>query len=476
MSRHHRRGLSRRALLRSLGISTALAPFLPLLNASGQEAKHPKRLLLIFTPDGSADSDGSAGPIDWKPQGTETDFTLHQIQAPLTPLKSKLVVPWGLKMSAQGAGENHAFGSAGMWTASKLKDPANGADFDGGNGHRTGWGSGPSIDQIVATNSGPNMPYAVGPADANQETPYRTIELGVQCGSPTSVTRVIYKGDDNPLHPEINPQAAFDRLFANFTPASSDPAAQQAAAAAAAKKKKEQTSVLDLVNGDLKRLRTRVSAEEYPKIDAHLDGIRALEQRLDSITPVITAGCSLPTRPAASGKYANNANFPSETAAMLGLIPHAFACDLTRVASVQLSCGFSNVTHTWLGHTDAHHTMSHQNADNRDKLMAIDNWYATQLVGMLQALDAISEGTGTLLDNTLVVWGRELGTTSHSMQPWPVVLIGGAQGTLRTGRFLDVNKEPSAKLLVSVLQMMGMSSTTTIGNIQANSGPLTKLA
>ena len=123
--------------MQSLGLSAALAPFVPLLNASGQEMKRPKRLLLFFSPDGSADSDTSAGPIDWKPMGTETDFTLNQIQAPLQPLAKKLIVPWGLKMSVKGAGEQHAYGSAGMFTGSILKEPGNGADCDGGNGHRS---------------------------------------------------------------------------------------------------------------------------------------------------------------------------------------------------------------------------------------------------------------------------------------------------------------------------------------------------
>jgi hypothetical protein len=473
MSRHPRRRISRRALFQSLGIGTALSPFIPLLNASGQEPKRPKRLLLVFTPDGAADSDSSAGPIDWKPVGSETDFTLHAIQEPLSPLKSKLIVPWGLKMSVKGAGEQHAYGSAGLWTGALLKDPGNGADFDGGNGHRTGWGSGPSVDQIVAAASGPSMPYSVPPDAATQETPYRTLELGVQCGNPTSVTRTIYKGDDQPLHPEVNPQAAFDRLFTDFTPPGSDAGA---VAAAAAQRKAEQSSILDLVTKDLNRLKTQVSAEEYPKIEAHLTGIRALEQRLDTMMPVVSAGCTVPARPDAADKYANNAKFPAEVSATLGLIPAIFACDLTRVASVQLSCGFSGVTHTWLGHEIGHHSLSHENADNRDKLVAIDNWYAKQLLVMLQAMDAIDEGDGTLLDNTLVLWGRELGTTSHSMQPWPLVMIGGAQGALRTGRFLDVNQEPSAKLLVSVMQAMGMDAATTIGNVDPDSGPLTQLA
>jgi hypothetical protein len=96
--------------------------------------------------------------VDWRPQGSATDFTLHAIHSPLAPLQSKLTIPWGLKMTAGGAGENHAFGMAGLWTGSTLHGPSQGADFDGGNGNRTGWGSSASIDQIVAQASGANAP------------------------------------------------------------------------------------------------------------------------------------------------------------------------------------------------------------------------------------------------------------------------------------------------------------------------------
>lgn len=461
-------GLSRRGLLKSLGLSAALTPFIPILNASGQEARKPKRLLLLFTPDGTADSDTSAGPIDWKPQGTESDFTLHQIHAPLQPLQSKLLIPWGLKMSAAGAGEQHAFGSAGMWTGARLKEPGNGADFDGGNGHRTGWGSGPSVDQIVAAGSGEGTPYLRTPEDANQETPYRTLEIGVDCGNPHSVYRTIYKGDDQPLHPEVKPGALFDRLFGNFTPPGGDPAEAEAAAA---QRKLEQKSVLDVLRGDVDRLRTKVSTEEYPKIEAHLTGLRALETALNAPEPPGPGtGCRVPERPTVSDRY-DNAQFPAKVSAMLGMVPHIFACDLTRVASVQLSAGFSNVTHTWLGHTVAHHSMSHENVDNREGLMAIDAWYATQILGLLQALDAIDEGGSTLLDNTLVVWGREMGSTSHAMRPWPVVMFGGSQLGVRTGRYLDVKDQASAKLLVSIAQTLGID-TDNVGNIDMNTGPL----
>ncbi|WP_408022446.1 DUF1552 domain-containing protein [Sorangium sp. Soce836] len=139
------------------------------------------------------------------------------MHAPLDPWKSKLVIPWGLKMTAGGAGEAHAFGMAGLWTASTLNGPSSVANFDGGNGNRTGWGSGASIDQIIARAHGSGMPYERAPDDPVQETPYRTVELGVQCLNPNSLNRMIYAGENSPIHPETSPRAAFNRLFAGAT-------------------------------------------------------------------------------------------------------------------------------------------------------------------------------------------------------------------------------------------------------------------
>ena len=77
-----------------------------------------------------------------------------------------------------------------------------------------------------------------------------------------------------------------------------------------------------------------------------------------------------------------------------------------------------------------------------------------------------------MLDNTLVVWGREMGTTSHKMQPVNLVLAGGARGALPTGRWIDRQREPHAKLLVSICRLMGLADVNSVGDINANSGPL----
>jgi hypothetical protein len=458
-----RRGYSRRALLKSIGAGAGLGPFLPLLNASGQEMVFPKRLLLFFTPDGTASVDHNGMIIDWKPKGTETAFTFHSIHSPLEPFKSKIVIPTGLKMSAGGAGQEHAFGMSGLWSGATLHQPTGDANFDGGNGQRTGWGSAASIDQIIAGRNGPNCPYQRAATDATQETAYRTLELGAQCAEPHSMHRMIYKGDNQPIHPEINPLAAFNRLFPASTGTPSMPMSQTNA------RKKAQ---LDALMSQVEKLRPRVGSEELPKIEAHITGLRAMASRLTA--PTTTVGCTRPTTaPAASMvRYENSATFRADATAMMDLVKHAFACDLTRVASVQLSRGFSNIVHSWVGASQGHHTISHLDGDNTTQLQDIDRWYATQFAYMLSALDSVKEGNGTLLDNTLVVWGREMGTTSHKMQPVNLVMAGSARGALVTGRWIDRQREPHAKLLVSICRLMGLSDINSVGDINANSGPL----
>jgi hypothetical protein len=457
-----RRDMPRRRLLQALGLGVGVGPILPLLNATGAEPTLPKRLLLIFEPDGAPAKDFNT-TVDWKPQGSETDFTLSEIHKPLEAIQKKLLVPWGLKLSAGGAGENHAFGMAGLWTGSTLSQPSASANFDGGNGHRTGWGSAPSIDQVVAKAFGPNNPYQRAADDASPETLFRTVQLGVECLDPTSLNRMIYAGADQPLHPEVSPKAAFDRLFKGVTPAM--PSAAPVTDDSAVKEATRERAVVDLVAADLKRLRGRIGSEDFAKVDAHLEALNALERRIGATGDGTSGalGCALPKAPTGTG-------YDTKLKDMSDITVAALSCDVTRVMSLQWSYAFSHIKHSWIGLGD-HHGYSHDGTDRRTELTAIDNWYAKQLLYLLQQLDSVKEGNGTLLDNTLVVLGRELGSTSHRMDRAPFIMAGGAGVGLKAGRWLNFDGQPHAKLLVSIGQMMGLE-INTFGDRDVGSGPL----
>jgi hypothetical protein len=482
MQRRSRFDLTRRRLLQSLGLGAVAGPFIPLLNADAQTALRPKRLLLLFTPDGSPARDFSpSNTVDWRPTGPETAFTLQAMYAPLAPFQSKIMIPGGLTMSAGGAGEAHAYGMAGLWSGTTLPGPGAGVSFDGGNGHLTGWGAAATLDQVVAQAYGPAMVYAKSPTDATQETKYRSIALGVQCGGPNTLNRMTYTAANAPISPEVNPKTAYDRYFAGVTASGgATPPPTGPADPTAARIRAERQATLDLLKGEIPKIRATVGSADFQKIDAHLEGLLALERLNTSAgtpptPPPVGSNCGLPPASADVASASNNAGYPTQVKQMMDIATGLLACDVTRVLTLQLSYAFSNVVHTWLGHTKGHHTMCHDGIDERTPLSAIDLWYSQQVAYLLGKLDAVSEGSGTLLDNTLIVWGHENGSTAHRQDNVPFMLAGKAGGALRTGRFVNFQGKPHAALLVSVAQLMGLP-TTSFGNINMNTGPLAGLA
>jgi hypothetical protein len=428
------RRFSRRAFLGGLGSAAALAPFVPVLESEAGQAQHPKRLILLFSPNGSIHE-------NWAPQGTETDFTLPTILAPLEAHRDRLVVLDGLEVIRQGLGDGHQMGMGSLWTGSKLLS---------GNFSGAGYAGHASVDQVIAN--------AVG-----GDTPYRSLELGVQTGGANVWTRMSYAGANQPLPPEDDPQAVFDRLFAGLD---ADPAGVERLSA-------ERKSVIDLVKADLASLQPHYGASDKVKVEKHLDAIRAIETRNAAGAPT----CDVPQVDLSMDPFAND-NFPVTVRRQIDLMVMAMACDLTRVASLQCSKSVSQVVFSWLGQTGGHHDLSHLGENDPSmvsQMTAVNVWYAEQVRYLLDALAAVPEGEGTLLDNTLVVWGNELGRgNSHSNHPVPFVLAGGAGGAMQGGRHLTFDRVPHNRMLVSLCRMMGMD-VDTFGDNDPGAGGLAGL-
>jgi len=430
---------SRRSFLAGLG-AAAMSPYLPLLNASGQEPTMPKRLVLFYTPHGTVKN-------QWKPSGTETNFTLGRLLKPLERHQKKINVLSGINMQDVGVGAAHTKGLPLIWTGSKLLEETTFTREDGAGGKNFGWNSSLSVDQRVA--------QVIGAKSA-----YKSLEFGVRSGGSNPACRMIYTDARKPLAPATDPWAQFSRLFGSATPEASG----------------ERLSALKVARAELERLSPKIASEEREKISAHMESLSNLEMRLTA-TAQLCAGPTL--------KPKTDFNVVANTVAVVDsqieLIVAALACDLTRVASFQYSVGDTdNKPYPWLGINDAHHNLTHSvdtDTASWEKVMKIRVWYAEKFALLLDRLDSIKEGNGTLLDNTLVVWGTELGEgRTHSFKSTPFVTAGGAGGAIATGRYLEYEeKVDHNRLLVAICHAMGLSDVKTFGNIDKGTGPIARL-
>jgi hypothetical protein len=436
MGSHHPH---RRQVLQALGLGAFASAFVPVLDAEGQEALFPKRLVLFYTPHGTIYE-------NWKPSGTTTSFTLGRILTPLAPFQRKINVLDGLQITHSAVrAPSHTEGIGLAWTGSNL---SSGSAFNF-QGYPFDWVDGPSVDQVIAKNLGSGPPFP-------------SLELGVNSGSNAPNNRMIYAGARQPVQPETSPQKAFNRLFANV-------AGGQTPNPATDRLRAEKKSVLDLVTAQLARVRPSVSTADQLKIDAHTNAIREIETRLGASAPAVS--CTKPVAP-------TNANdVPGLVTGQLDILAAALACNQTRVASLQLKVGDNdNNPYPWLGVNDAHHPLSHSGDNDmvaKEKLTKIYTWYADRFAYFLGKLDAIPEGNGTLLDNTLVVWSSEVGKgNNHSFSKLPVVLAGGLGGKVATGRYLQYSNVAHNRLLVAICHAMGLDQVQKFGSTDQGTGSL----
>jgi hypothetical protein len=439
-------GWSRRALLKGLGLG-GLAPLVPSLEALAAPVP-PRRLLLVFSANGMVPDRfwPEGGPSGEPVAAGARDLVIPEGSdlSPLSGHQRDLVVLGGLSRPLHKLGGAHERAMGALWTSSRLNQ---GSQFGGG-----GWPSGPSVDQIIAR----GLP---------RTTDFASLEVGVQPFGPGAkggtMQHMCYAGGDRPIPSEGSPMRLFDRLFG------ADP---NAADGAFERLRAERRSVLDRVSHETSLLVRMVSRTDRQKLESHLEGVRAIERRLESKPP---DGCTVRT-PSGQLDLDANENYPALIEAQSELLASAFACDRTRVASLQWSRSFSMVRHTWLGSNEGHHTLSHD-VNERPVLSAITRWYTERLAKLLDRLKTIPEGEGTVLDNTLVVYCNELHTGwDHKAGPSPTILAGRFAGALRPGRFIDYSGSgvTHGNFLVSLCHAMGLPAINKVGNLPGPEGPV----
>ena len=252
-------------------------------------------------------------------------------------------------------------------------------------------------------------------------------------------TRMVYAGPNKPIAPIDNPYQMFAKLYGR------------------AKDRENLKSILDDVQDDLKKVGAAVSQEDRKLLDEHASFVREMEQELKA-TKDEDVGHAVPEPE--PGVKKENDNIPRLSKMQIDLMVHSFAADFARVATLQYTNSVGGARMHWIGVDEGHHELSHKpdsDKESQDKLIRINKWYCEQLAYLAKRLAETPEpgGSGSLLDNTLILWTNELGKgSSHTLDNIPFVLVGGGLD-FKMSRSLKFPKVPHNRLLMALANGFG---------------------
>ena len=398
--------IKRRTFLRGAGTILPL-PMLNIMRGSARAAASkttPTRFLTLFKPNG-------VHPPSWNINaGTEHDFRMSPLMKPFEKHKDDLLI-----LDNMG---DFGFSSHKNSTRRFLS------------GHHENTNSA-SVDQLIADK-------------ICGDTPHRSIELTTEGLFPNQFgcSYISYDRNGAAIPRESDPQLIFDRLFR-------DPAANP-------KRRRELASVLDRVMEDASSLARRAGVEDRRTLDEYMSVVRASEKRLANMresSPKIDVDKL--QRPA------SGANLDEQVETMLDLIVLALWTDSTRCVTYMLGNSNSRMVFDFLGITEQHHYLSHFfrnfSRSNLDSLLKISLWHMEKFDSLLTRLKSHAEGDGTLLDNTLVLYGSGMGhSDNHTATRIPIILAGG-KDIIKTGRYVRFDKNQQlGRLHLSLLKKFGI--------------------
>ncbi|HET9956556.1 MAG TPA: DUF1552 domain-containing protein [Polyangiaceae bacterium] len=456
---------SRRTFLRAVGAGFATLPFYRLVeNSFAQSVGEalPLKFIGVYHPHGIA-----AELFTMRASDTETNFNLKYENSPLAPFddaatygasfKSKIVVIEGIDLLSNANGHDTA---GTILTGSRI---------DGGQKPQNS-----SLDQFLAVEKG-----------LGKNTRVTSIALAVGNKELKAGETLSFGPGGAPISKVIDPVAAYDLLFKGAV-TSTDPAAQ----AAAERQRKLGQSLVDYVNGDVKRLRARLAPNEQQKLDQHLDSLRELEKQFAAPTSGSggSGSCSPLARPNAFPKLerynGGEPYFDAITDAHVDILAQAMACDITRFGTLVLNdlsyannpLGLPEDNHGGVAHTYSSSAIGSSgnpvgagNPSTWATLAKFNRYSYSKVARLMQKLNQLG-----VLDSTLIYASSDMGNPAgHSTRNAPTLLAGGANGKIRMGRRLkyrtdcpmetwcdmngpDYQTVPNNRLLVSIAQAFGV--------------------
>jgi hypothetical protein len=447
-----KRHLSRRAVLKGMGVTVAL-PFLdamvPAATAlTATAAKGKIRFVAMEMVHGAAGSSTYGAQHNlWSPAEVGRSFDLSPTAlSPLEPLRDYLTIVSNTDVRMAEAfttpeiGGDHFRASSVFLTQAHPKQTM-GSDLYVGT----------SFDQIYATKFGqdtaiPSMQLCIEAVDHSGGCEYN-----YSCAYTDAIS---WASPKDPLPMLRDPRAVFDALFGvGATPEDR------------ARRRREDKSVLDTIVASIERLKRQLGAADQARLTDYLDDVREIERRIQNVEARNRSG---ETRELPDAPVGVPDSYDEHVKLMFDLQAVALASDITRVFAFKLSRDVSGRVFPQTGVTTGFHNASHHN-ERPERILdfaKINKYHISLVPYFLERLKRTPDGDGTLLDNTLIAYGSPMGNPNvHNHKRCPLFLAGKAGGQLKGGLHIKAGEgTPMANVFLSMAHMLGMDDMTAFGD------------
>jgi hypothetical protein len=424
-----KRHLPRRTVLKGIGATLALPlleSMIPARTLLAKTAAAPTaRLGFVYVPHGAV-------MAQWTPATEGAGFEFTRILKPLEPFRDRLNVVSGLGQRAADTSAVHSL-SPTTWLSGVRPKPTQGMDAL----------AGVTADQIAAQHIG-------------QETLLPSMELATEDHSGLIgacdrdygciyMNTLSWRTPTTPLPMEINPRKVFERMFG-----------QGGTAADRLARTEQDRSLLDAITTQASDLQRQLGPHDRRTVSDYLDNVREIERRIQMAgNEDVASELVLPVAPAGIPF-----SYEEHVKLMYDLLVLAYQANITRVFTFMVAREVSNRTYPQVGVHEGHHATSHhQNRPEKlEKNVKIQHYHVTLLAHFLEKLQSTSDGDGSLLDHSTILYGSNMSNSNaHDHFPLPNLVIGGAAGRLKGGRHLKYpDHTPMANLLLGMLDKVGV--------------------
>jgi len=427
-----RKALPRRTFLKGMGTAVAL-PFLDAMmpamaTAQTTKAARPVRMAFVYVPNG----------IDmrhWNPSYEGELGKLPQTLVPMEPFRKDITLLGNLTHNTgrallDGAGD-HGRCCGSYLTGVQVKKTL--VDIK----------ASVSCDQLVANAIGKQTRFPsleVGLEDARQAG---DCDSGYSCAYTNNLA---WRNETQPLPPILDPRSLFDRMFGED--AALSPAAR-------AEKNKYRRSILDFISEDTQTLQKSLGPSDKSKLDQYLGSIRDIELQIEK------AGMdNAQVDPQMEKPYGIPQDFAEHFKLMTDMITIAFQADLTRVVTFLVTREGTSRSYREIGISDGHHPLTHHRnqIELMDKVAKINLYHVQQFASWVNILKNTQEPGGSILDNSMIVYGAGLSDgNAHLHHDLPTMIAGRGGDFIKPGKRILFRKEtPMCNLFLTMMDRMGL--------------------